>query len=436
MTNALHAQLLLERRQLAAARFGTTHALIRLEAEGRPDLQRPPLDLVACIDVSGSMSGRKLDEVKRSLLALGAELGAQDRLGVTSFETEVAQVLPPTRMDDAGKARLRAAVRALETGGSTGMSGGLLGAIADLEAAPPPPAEAVRRVLLFTDGHANHGIPESDRSAWSALLRERLEGFSVSWFGFGEDHDADFLAFLADQTRGNAYVAKDADAIADAFAKELGGLMGLRATDIALEVRLSRGTATLLNDERSSTRGETLVISLDDLACEEKKDLVLQLAVPPLPEGEGLEVRVLAKWRDVLSGLPQETVLETRAVATAGPLEPPNEVVQEAVALVFAANAQKRAWAFAEQGRWVDAGAVMKEAIEGLARLATPRAQALARQLAEFATDYADRVRYLGNRSRLKANERAMSKQRTSGSAVDEVFSTDLKRGLGKRFKA
>lgn len=427
MSNSIRAQLLFEHRHLTAK----PHALIRLEADGRPDMERPPLDLVSCIDVSGSMSGRKLDEVKRSLLALASELGAQDRLGVTSFESEVTQVLPPTRMDAAGKMRLNEAVLRLQPLGSTFMSGGLLGAISDLKTAPPPAAEAVRRILLFTDGHANVGIPENDRVAWAALLRDKLEGFSVSWFGFGEDHDADFLSFLADLTRGNAYVAKDEDAITDAFAQELGGLLGVRAMDIVLEVFVDHGSATLLNDERSERKGEHLVIRLDDLSCEERKDLVVQLTLPSTERSVG--VRLVARWRDVLSGEQQETTLDAALVS--GPRVAANAEVLEAVALVFAANAQKRARVFGEQGRWQDAIDTLSEAIAQLKRLDSARAQALAGHLVSFIADYQDRTSYLGNRSKLKSAERAMSKQRGTGSEVDGFFMSNAKRQLQVRFK-
>jgi len=435
MSNSLHTQLLVEHRHLTANRAGKTHALIRLEAEGRPELKRPPLDLVACIDVSGSMAGSKLDEVKRSLLALASELAAQDRLGITSFENEVALVLPPTRMDAAGKSRLHEAVARLGPMGSTFMSGGILGAIADLKAAPTPAPEAVRRILLFTDGHANVGIPENDRVAWATLLRDRLEGFSVSWFGFGEDHDADFLSFLADLTRGNAYVAKDEDAITDAFAQELGGLLGVRAMDIVLELSVQRGSATLLNDERSEMNGERLVIRLDDLSCEERKDLVVELTLPPMPAQEALEVRLVAQWRDVLSGTQEEATCEVSLVLALGPHRGTNPEVIEAVALVFAANAQKRARAFAEQERWQDAADTITEAVKRLKRLDTPRAQALAGHLASFIADYRDRSSYMGNRSKLKSAERAMSKQRGTGSPVDGLYMTNGKLRMQARFK-
>ncbi len=435
MTHALDVHLLLEHHRLESAVPTLSHAVLRLEATGRPDLKRPPLDLLACIDVSGSMEGRKLEEVKRALIALSDELSASDRLGVTTFQVEVCQALPPTAMDAEGKAKLREAVRRLAADGSTCMSGGLLGAVSDLKSAPAPAAEAVRRVLLFTDGHANSGIAENDRAGWAALLAQRLEGFSVSWFGFGEDHDAEFLSTLADQSRGNAYVAKDADAITDAFAQELGGLLGARAMELELEVFVAGGALKLLNDERSEHRGDVLLIRVDELSCEERKDLLVELSLPAAEGGTSQPVKFVARWRDVLSGQLQTVSHEATLAFSRDGRDAAHAEVREVVALVFAANAQRRARAFAEQGRWSDAVAVMQEAVVRLEQLGTEKGRVLAAHLRRFTEDYGDDRSYLSSRSRLKSAERAMSKQKGTGSELDGVYISALKRQVQVRFK-
>ena len=436
MPNALDAVLLLEKTSLKAGRAAAAHALVRLEALGRPDKTRPPLDLVACIDVSGSMSGEKLTAVKRALHALASNLSGQDRLGLTTFESQVRQALPPTAMDGEGKARLRAAVDALRPLGSTFMSGGLLGALDDLHAAPAPAEGAVRRVLLFTDGHANEGIGEDDREAWAALLGKQLKGTSVSWFGFGEDHDAAFLAWLADQSKGNAYVAKDADAISDGFAQELGGLLGVRATNIELTVTAAGAAVSLLNDEEQAQQDGALVVRLADLSCEERRDLVLGLAVPATALGAPpLSLRVQVRFRDALTGDWQDFTETAEAAFSAAPGEPRTEVL-EAVALVTAATAQARARALADRGRWHDAERAIREAVARLDGVGTDRARGLARHLEQLARDYGGPHRYGASKSKLMASHRAFSKQRSSGSDMDAFFTTESKRAMQERFRA
>ncbi|MEN9796838.1 MAG: hypothetical protein RL653_534 [Pseudomonadota bacterium] len=436
MSNALEVQLLLEQDRCKPG-TRSLHALLRLEAGGRTDRKRPPLDLVACIDVSGSMAGGKLRAVQQALHALASELSAQDRLGITSFESSVHQVLPPTPMHAEGKAQLRAAVEILADAGSTFMSGGLKGAVSDLRSAPPPHSDAVRRVLLFTDGHANRGLAEDDRTGWSALLATELDGLSVSWFGFGEDHDAEFLAWLSDQSRGNAYVAKDEDAIKDAFAQELGGLLGVRATGVELSISVAGGKAVLLNEEKSSLSDGVLRVQLDDLSCEERKDLVLSLELPRTKARAGaVELKVTARWNDAVTNLPQSQELSATLAFATRPGDAPRTEVTEAAAVVFAANAQKRARDFAEQQRYEDAAAAIREAVQRLEAVGTPRAKALAERLAPFAFDYGDARSYGTSKSKLMAARRALSKQRSSGSDLDVMFLTEQKRDMQERFRA
>ena len=439
MANALDVQLLLEQDRCKPG-TPTLHALVRLEARGGEERRkRPPLDLLACIDVSGSMSGAKLQAVRRSLHALAAELSAQDRLGLTSFESAVRQELAPTFMTPEGKALLAAAVDGLQDRGSTFMSGGLLGALSDLRAAVPAPApDAVRRVLLFTDGHANQGLAEGDREGWSTLLSKNLGELSVSWFGFGEDHDAEFLAWLADQSRGNAYVAKDEDAISDAFAQELGGLLEVRAMKVELSITVPGGSAALLNDERSKVKDGVLQVQLEDLSSEERKDLVLALTLPRGSSRSGpLQVALSARWMDAVSGEQQSCNLTAElALSSRGKPAEPRQEVREAAAVVFAATAQQHARDFAEQGRFSDAAAAIREAVSRLQAVGSERSRALATRLEPLAQDYGSATTYGASKSKLMAARRAMSKQRSSGSDLDAVFLTSTKAAMQERFRA
>ncbi len=436
MSNALEVMLLTEHSQCKSSQANRLYALVRVEALGRPDSKRAPLDLVACIDVSGSMAGGKLAAVKRALHSLASELGATDRLGITSFSTSVRQELPPTAMDAQGKAKLHGVVDSLSDAQSTNMSGGLAGALSDLRSAPTSATGAVRRVLLFTDGHANHGVPENDRAGWAALLRECVGDLSVSWFGFGEDHDADFLSWLADQSKGNASVAKDEDAIADAFAKELGGLLGARASNIELELSVPGAALSLLNDEKSEGRGERVTITLDDLSCDERRDLVVAMALPVVgPEAPPLELRLCARWRDTLSGTIQSAQTQAVITLTATGPDAPRVEVQEAVALVLAANAQKEARAYAENGRWEDAARVIRVAVQVLEAVGTERVHHLAQHVRSLLPEYSDAAQYGRSRSKLKSSERAMSKQRSTGSQVDGFFETKGQREQQEKFK-
>lgn len=61
---------------------------------------RPQLDLIFCIDISGSMSGKKLEQVKDSLDFLLGQLNEGDRVSLIEFDNKVnilAKLNPMTK---------------------------------------------------------------------------------------------------------------------------------------------------------------------------------------------------------------------------------------------------------------------------------------------------------------------------------------------------
>ncbi|KAL6198572.1 hypothetical protein ACLB2K_028361 [Fragaria x ananassa] len=64
---------------------------------------RTPIDLVTVLDVSGSMTGRKLDLVKRAVKFVLQNLGASDRLSIVTFSTTARRLFPLKRMSVEGR---------------------------------------------------------------------------------------------------------------------------------------------------------------------------------------------------------------------------------------------------------------------------------------------------------------------------------------------
>ncbi|MEQ1701157.1 MAG: VWA domain-containing protein, partial [Ilumatobacteraceae bacterium] len=125
------------------------HVLLELTAPPAVAVQRAPLDVVVVLDRSGSMSGAPLDSVTAATAQLLRLAGPDDRLAVVAFDDEVQLVLPLAHHEPDAASR---AVRAIGPGGSTNLSGGWMKGLELLTTAPRP--EALRRVIVLTDGHA------------------------------------------------------------------------------------------------------------------------------------------------------------------------------------------------------------------------------------------------------------------------------------------
>src|SRR5256712_1020705 len=153
-------------------------------------------DLVAVLDVSGSMSGEKLDQAKAALVQLLGTLRPSDRFRVITFSSDVRRYAPG--WTDASGQHVRDAqqwVRALLAEGGTNIAGALG------EAFAVAPAEgAIGGVVFLTVGLQTVGETEPERIANAA--EQNRGAFRVFSFGIGYDVNTYVLDRLTERARG------------------------------------------------------------------------------------------------------------------------------------------------------------------------------------------------------------------------------------------
>ncbi len=177
---------------------GEDGSFMLLLAPGRAAEVGEPLrrDVVAVLDVSGSMSGDKLDQAKAALVQLLGGLRRTDRFRVVTFGSGVRRYT--VGWTDASADSVRAAqdwVRRLDTGGGTNIAGALTEALT-----AQPPEGALGVVVFLTDGLPTVGETDPERLADQA---ERSRGpFRVFAFGIGYDVNTYLLDRLTDRARG------------------------------------------------------------------------------------------------------------------------------------------------------------------------------------------------------------------------------------------
>jgi len=294
--NSLSLRVSSQRNALA---HGTDHKLIAMLSLKAPaaqsEVERPPMDLVACIDRSGSMHGSKMQLMKKTLelLVTRSGLKADDRLALVTFDSGVKLELPLTAMDAAGRSRAEAVVKGVCPGSTTNLSGGALRAIDVLDAsATDAKAEKsrTRAVMLFTDGLANEGIrePNALTNAVNGALRTasaKLGGpISLFSFGFGADHNENVLRTLATGSAagGLYYYIASAESIPDAFADCLGGLTSVVAQNATLSLEPSAGVTVSRVLGSTYARDADGKLQLGDLFAEDEKDVLVELSIPKL----------------------------------------------------------------------------------------------------------------------------------------------------------
>ncbi len=203
-------------------------ALIFLAPPAAPEAESVSRDLTLVVDVSGSMSGEKLDQAKAALRqALGA-LHPRDRFKLIAFSSGVRQFREGfTPAGESQLAEARRFVDALEANGGTNLAGAVEAALAD-----PGDSERLSLVLLLTDGLPSVGEQGPDRIAANAAAHiGRTRIFTV---GVGQDVNTYLLDRLAVDGRGSAtYVSPGAN-VGDA----VGTLLGKLARPALVELRI------------------------------------------------------------------------------------------------------------------------------------------------------------------------------------------------------
>ncbi|MCA9560198.1 MAG: VWA domain-containing protein, partial [Myxococcales bacterium] len=200
----------------------------------RPDAaDRPPLDLVLALDVSGSMRGAPIEALRVGLHRMLDHLGPDDTVTLVPYATEAFVALEPTGLDE--RARLEAAIDALATRGNTNIYDGLFLAFEQAEQRRAPDREA--RVVLLSDGVATTGLVEPARLRRLAEAYAR-RGIGVTTIGVGRDFDVDVMRGIAEVGAGNFYFLESPAAVEEVFVDEVQTFLVPVALDATLELRL------------------------------------------------------------------------------------------------------------------------------------------------------------------------------------------------------
>jgi Ca-activated chloride channel family protein len=224
--------------ELAECPWNRQHQLVSIGLQGRkiPVDHLPASNLVFLIDVSGSMEAEnKLPLVKNSLKLLADQLREQDKVALVVYAGNAGLVLPAT--SGANKEKIKAAIDALEAGGSTAGGEGIQ--LAYKIARENFNKEGNNRVILCTDGDFNVGA-SSNADMESLIAKERQSGVFLTVLGFGMGNYKDSkMEILADKGNGNhAYI----DGLAEAkkvLVNEFGGTLFTIAKDVKLQVEFN-----------------------------------------------------------------------------------------------------------------------------------------------------------------------------------------------------
>lgn len=422
------------------------------EKDAIPELARKALNLIAAIDVSGSMSGTKIECARDSVIKLIENLTDSDTFGIVLFDTDVKVLSPVVKTDQASRDELKRLVSGIGSGSSTNMAGGMAEGFEQFKkfsaANPGAAAGSLNRMIVFTDGMANIGVTGAE--GFAQLVARRPAELSISTFGYGADHDENLLKQIADNGRGNYYFVQNIDFFLECLATELGGLLTTYARDISVEIRpsINVSIARIVNGLKVDSTHELSVIDAEDIQLGEKKYIAVWFSVPQVTKAVSMrqfnfaEVKVTCSnnYTGERTSFAQKFRIGFVKSESEKPYE--NEFVREKVILLHFAVCQKQAMLYADAGDIRRAQGEIKKFIARTEKHAAryPHNKTIIKlmdQAMEVLHKLKDKESYIIKRKELYIKQSMFEKQRTYSSedSAVEFFETSEKLSIKDKWR-
>jgi Ca-activated chloride channel family protein len=264
--------------------------------------------ILLCLDTSGSMDGAKLDQAREGASWVFGLLEPDDYVGIVAFDSDASVVMRPTRWGETSREAAMSHVDDLAAGGGTDMYDGLDTARTALDSLSyrPETDDAVRRVLLLSDGKDNSHEPDDFRELATDIDQSGIRILSA---GIGTDYDDETIRTLGTTARGEWTHLESPGDIESFFGAAVEQAQSVVATDAALELDAASGVevsevyralphAEAVDVEWSAN---TARVPLPDLAERENQRVVLKVHAPArgeLGEATLADVRLTASGRE------------------------------------------------------------------------------------------------------------------------------------------
>jgi Ca-activated chloride channel family protein len=279
---------------------GVLDVLVRVQAPDQPAQSKAtvtPKRLSLVVDRSGSMDGQPLTEALRCVTHIADCLTPVDQLSVVVYDDKVDVLRPLAPMQSATV--VRQLLANIQSGGSTDLFGGWEAGAKQLEGGI---TSTISRVILLSDGQANHGlceISEIEKHCSAMLAR----GVSTTTVGLGRGFNEDLMIAMARAGGGQQYYGQTAEDLFDSFDEEFQLLQALCLR--SLDLKLIPAPGVIIETLGLVQQNPDGSYRLSDLAWGAECWIMLRLHLSPSAVGD---------TRDLLAASLQATSLEGQAV--------------------------------------------------------------------------------------------------------------------------
>ena len=163
-----------------------------------------PIAAVFLADVSGSMAGSRIEQLRQALIDGGGFIAADNAIGLVTFSSHVTIQVPIRPYGILQKAAFQTAARRLEAGGDTAMYDGVVAALQMLVDYRKEHPDVRPMLFVLTDGETNRGLVFDQ-------VQSIVAGLGIPVYTVGFDADIGELARLSGLVESATLNASEAD---------------------------------------------------------------------------------------------------------------------------------------------------------------------------------------------------------------------------------
>lgn len=330
---------------------------------------QPPVALALVVDTSGSMAGHKIEHARFAARSIVDRLRPTDQLTIVRFSSDVQTLLPRTRMADANRSALLTLVDGFDASGRTALHGGMVAGMNALTGS----GDAVRRVVLLSDGQANVGPTQADQIIAGLPAAERPT--TLSAIGVGSDYDAAVMTAVATHGNGGFYHLTDPIQLAGILEEELARAHAVAGTAAVLTLHPEPGVEVIGSPGLVLHRQAdgSVQVQVGEVYGGEARTVSVKIKVPASGPQQGVFGRVALRYQPVGQA---DAITRTQTVRFARTPKAEQVAAGEVPVFMVAADRMRVAHVL------TDAAALLKEGdlLEAQAVLRDERARLQARR--------------------------------------------------------
>ncbi|KAK1625826.1 hypothetical protein QYE76_000141 [Lolium multiflorum] len=249
---------------------------------------RPGLDLVTVVDVSGRMQGDKIQQVKTAMQFVIRKLGSMDRLSVITYSDVTTVLWQLQLIKEASQGVLQDLIYKLEPSGGSNARKGLMVGL-DVLKNRSVSVGRVAAIMLISGGQHLDLIPAN------------VGDVPVYSFGLGADSDHMLLSLVAATSIGGTFshvLDSDIGGLTMAFSQCLAGLLTVAVQDLELTVAPVRGESSIVRvtagsypQEQVGNRPDgSVTVRFGNLYSTEVRKVIVELHLPEIQSERSAEI--------------------------------------------------------------------------------------------------------------------------------------------------